>query len=337
VFKNNHLYRMQGRIPENISFVEVTAADSGTGVGTPSPNSAISTEYGTFFYWNRGVYLYVAGQARKISDPLSDILEKDDKSAFRMGAVKEEEISLSYDPVSKLLFFSIDDSDLLSIRYGGEATFVFNVESAKWIGAVPEAHPFWRRFNVALYSDSGGLTASTFSSLIISGGERSQTTQFGLDSKTSLNVVDPACAGWMNSYPSTLSHVQFHPLIGELSPFDTKRFLHYDWLVDANHSYHESSIGGVVWTPLESQFASVVGLDGNEGTDTDTLTIDAGAVYADRIRHVFGGVGAETELQLNFDDGRHGEVQRVYEYAYAWQPMSKNQAGAGGLGGGFQF
>jgi hypothetical protein len=329
VFKNNHMYRITGRIPEDIGFIEVTAADSGVGVGTPNPHSAIATEYGSFFYFQGGVYIYGSGQARKISDPISPYLEDFGASVFATQFPNDDEVTLSYDPFHKILFFSIE----LPVT---RATFLFDVENARWIGRYSSAINFIRRLNMEMW---GRWDIAAQSSVV--------TGLFGvvnnyLDPRNSFSspgtivIFDPQSSLWCN-YKATPSFT-CHPLIGNLGPYDSKRFLWVDHLADADSAYWPSGIGGVNYLADTGSILSSVALDGTTSTNSDTLSIDGGAIYGDRMRHVFGGVGAELSLEVELDVLNTGEIHKIYEYAYAWQPMSKHGVGSGGIGGGgFQF
>jgi len=335
IFKNNHTYRMVGRNPEDITFVEVTVEDSDTGIGCPHPNAAIATDKGTFFYWNGAVYLYTDGGAVDISKAISPLLKGNEKgfSVFptynwpNSRGVDANSVDLSFDPKHNRLFFSYEYIYPLGYPYENKVgqTLIFDASNGIWVGQLDAPFNFIRRYKVPVvnYWDVNVQTLGWGDTLL--GGVRTRRDKRALFPYDHEGVESPCqvlrfgteIVGETN-IPRDEASVKFRPIIGNLGPFISKRFLWIDYLADSIRPKNFAATGDVV---------STLYLDGGTTGDTDTLSITSGHIYADRLRHVSGDVGAEVEPKVDFKQTtRHHEVIRLFEYAATWQNLGKDRA-----------
>jgi hypothetical protein len=351
VFKNNHLYLMTGRTPDEISFNELTVEDSDTGVGSPHPNAIVATDMGVFFYWNRGIYRYMGGQVIKISKRISPILEGYDAhfpSELDIqwpyyGKPDDWSTQLSYDPVSQVIYIGMrgvfpniesmpDDyfefiypdviydpnpNSLFNPGVTNELTLLLDAANARWIGMYTFDFGFFRRAKLTLYDQwhTRSTRTSTQGSSLIAGYLGGHSEFLGFHEKHPVMAVPST--GLMNTVP--IWHmVKFRPISGNLGPYSSKRFIALDYLMDDD---------GAVFNSASSQVESNAYLDADASvTSTVSLTVQGGAIYSTRIRHQLGLVGSEIESQLYFDKARLGGVIRLFEYGVAWQNMGREVA-----------
>ena len=352
VFKNNHLYLMSGRTPEEISFNEITVEDSDTGVGCPHPNAVIATDFGVFFYWNRAIYRYLQGQVVKVSRQISPMLEGYDELLPTgldiqwpyYGVPDEYSVTLSYDPVTQVvyvgmngLFPNVEDmpesyftfvnpyltydpapNSLNSMGRTNEVTLMLDVANQRWVGMYTFNFGFFRRIKTTLYSKWNNITsnpAANTSNGLICAYAGTNDSFLGFSARHPLLVA--AGTSLMNTVPIWHS-IKFRPVSGNLGPYSSKRFIAVDYLMDDDGAVYNSAASGV---------QSKVFLDGSTTVaSTATLAVQGGAIYADRIRHTLGLVGSEVEAQIWFDPDRLGGVTRLFEYGVAWQNLGRETA-----------
>lgn len=332
IFKNNHAYRMVGRTPDDINFYEITTEDSDSGVGCPHPNAVVATARGTFFYWQGAVYLYTDGGAVDISKPISPILKG---RSTRVGTLErfnwdyhtsviDSSVNLSFDPVHNHLFvaFQVDRG---GAGKGNEdppyMTLIFDVENAIWSGHMDGAYGFVRRYRVPIVTEWGPSSQDIgFANGLIcaSLGERHWGTSNkwrGIYNPTHLLMLtlDHSYDGKVPRIPDE-SYIKFRPLVGNLGPYASKRFLWIDYLADANNPYDSTGTGSIT---------STLYLDGNLTGDTDKILIGQGVVYADRLRHVSGNLATEVEPKVSLAGSSQGDVIRMLEYSVTWQNIGK--------------
>jgi hypothetical protein len=114
------------------------------------------------------------------------------------------------------------------------------------------------------------------------------------------------------------NYVQFRPIVGNLGPYSSKRFLWVDYLADSVRPLNYNAAGKLV---------STMYLDGSTTGDKDELPITSGHIYADRLRHVFGSVGAEVEPKVDLKcTSQYTEIIRLFEYSITWQNLGKDKA-----------
>lgn len=128
VFKQSHMYRVLGRVPDQLNLYEVTPSDGSTiSLGTPSIASVCTTPAGLCFYWNKAVYIYTGGyNAVRISDPISSILDGISMVNEYWG------IALGYDAGKDHLYVSVNIGTDQTATLPTD-TFIFDFRSKKWI------------------------------------------------------------------------------------------------------------------------------------------------------------------------------------------------------------
>jgi len=332
VFKNNHLYLMSGRTPEEISFVEITVEDSDTGVGTPHPNAVAATDFGVFFYWNRGVYRYLQGNVQKVSAAIAPLLEgrqdifnidADDSWPY-FGRPYGWSVTMNYDQVSQVLYFGCqgdfpnviyDTSDVTEVS-NNEITCMLDVIRARWIGMYSYHFGLIQRANLSIYDTwaDGATTLSTGNGLI--GALMSHDDGLELGFSTHHPLLFTPNTSLMNSMKIN-SKTKFRPIIGQLGPYNSKRFLYVDYLVDEQ---------GIDSGSTNSPLTSKIYLDAATTGSASTLTVGGGAVYSNQIRHVYGLIGSEIEAEIIFDPDKHGDNFRLFEYSVGWQNLGREKA-----------
>ena len=313
-FKNDHMYRMVGRDPIDISFVEVTSSDNGTGIGTPGVLSAISTEFGTFFYWNRGVYIYQQGFAFKISDPISETLERN-TSLLSASSAQESEVQVSYDPVTKLLFVVIPNAN---------RTHVYDVDRKRWIGNWERQVGFLRRMSMKLYSrwDNATGTSSTVHDSLFCNDMDAYTNVNNPGYVLQINPFSPYVA---NNIPNPASY-ETYPLLGNAGPYRAKRFLYVDWVIKRLSS--DAHADGLFSQKVSAGTLTVAAqMDGTTNTGTSaSFGVMSVATQAKRDRHALGMVAGEMELS-GFIEGPN--VVSIFEYGTSWVSVGRDSAFGG--------
>jgi len=331
IYKHNHIYRMAGRIPEDLAFVEVTSSDSASSVGTPSPASVVSTDYGVFFYWRRGIYRYGEGAMNKISDPISTLLEIG--SDTWSLPVEDSQVTVHFDSLTKFLYVSVPKSVTLSSAASGEGqtgdTYIYDVETGRWIGHQAGRIQFGRRVNVKMYNGWGAAAvtgAQVKSAYLFNKGGIERTTALDFYSCGHVLMQDEKLVGTAGSVNK--SWLQLHPVVGNLGPFASKRFIYVDYLLDPNDPGFADGVGGVV--AASGTLRSDLFLDGtNESMQAD-IVADTGLIYTDRLRHKLGNVAAEIEPILYLDHTDNGEIFNLFEYSVTFMNLGKQ--GTGGHG-----
>lgn len=331
IFKNNHLYLMSGRTPDEISFNEITVEDSDTGVGCPHINAVVATDFGVFFYWNRGIYRYLQGQVVKVSGPISPILEGR-QDAFTVatdsvwpyyGRPYGWSVTMDYDNVSQVVYFGcrgefptqlFDPTDVTETSTN-ELTALLDVKNARWIGMYTYHLGLIRRANVKLHENWKGGGETWVSNMLI-GAPMSDVNiaDLGYGVHHPIAFV-PGMAG-MGNMPIN-SKAKFRPIIGNLGPFSSKRFLYVDYLIDEQ---------GIDYTSTDASVRSILYLDGATTGTASTLTVGGGAVYSEQLRHVLGHVGSEVEVEVVFDPNKTGDLIRLFEYSVGWQNLGRERA-----------
>lgn len=337
IFKNNHTYLMSGRSPDEISFNEITVEDSDTGVGCPHQNAVVATDFGVFFYWNRGVYRYFQGLIQKVSGPIAPLLEgrediftvNEEDTWPYYGAPYDWSVTMDYDNVTEVIYFGCQgDFPFNKARVAGEnsdeLTCLLDVKNARWIGQYTYHLGLIRRVNVDLYDKwygtpntySGGILMGALMSDVWSGANKSPTTDDRLGFSTHHPLVILPGTAAMGNCP-VYARTKFRPIIGNLGPYSSKRFLYADYLVDEQ---------GIGQGTSNSALLSTLYLDGSTTGSSSTLTVGGGAVYSDQIRHTLGHIGAEIEAEIVFDPTKVGDTFRLFEYSIGWQNLGREKA-----------
>ena len=149
VFKNNHLYKINGRTPDEFYLTEITLAHpNASAIGTPSLRSFCYTPSGIVFYWNKGVYLYNGSYPRKISTPIDQDLRGIDSHDEASG------VAVGY--------YSHRNQVYVSVPLSGSNpshTYIFDMDVGEWAGRMTDG--FRQFFSLSVDADTD---LSTFDS-----------------------------------------------------------------------------------------------------------------------------------------------------------------------------
>ena len=125
VIKTDHIYRIFGTAPDGIEIRELTlATQEGGSLGAPSKAAITGVDQGVAFYWRRGVYVLLGGEAQEISssirDDLAGIRSQDEADGVYLGFYKKR----------RLLFVSAP----LSSGTTPTHTWIYSFDRGDWIG-----------------------------------------------------------------------------------------------------------------------------------------------------------------------------------------------------------
>lgn len=125
VFKENHLYKLVGRKPEDFVITEMTLSGrTRRSVGAPSPNAVTGIgESGIAFYWNGGIYILAGGEVSYISLEIEPELASIRRQDEALG------VALGWYGSKRQLWVSVPLAD----GADPDTTYIWDASSQQWI------------------------------------------------------------------------------------------------------------------------------------------------------------------------------------------------------------
>jgi hypothetical protein len=131
IFKANHIYRLNGRRPEEFTLRPLVPGTSiPVSVGAPNINAVCTTPLGVAFYWNRKVFMLSGSQLTRISDPIAEDLNADNVVLGKSNENTEwDSANVGYHAGRNEIWLCLGSNSAVPNK-----SWIYNLTSREWVG-----------------------------------------------------------------------------------------------------------------------------------------------------------------------------------------------------------